>query len=149
MDDLVFDPATTEQVVMFRPQDFCIDAVPGDQFPCNGCEVWCAGDADPSYIDTMYDFKQRGWIPYARSSDLLIELVRRIYDLSPETIPCPEDLDGNGVVDADDANRLASNIGTPDATLYHGDLDFDDDVDVIDYFLLVAHPGFPDGICDP
>ena len=71
-------------------------------------------------------------------------LVRRIFDLNAEAVPCPADLDVNGVVDLLDVARLAVNLGMyTGATLYHGDLDFDDDVDAIDYLLLIASLGSP------
>lgn len=142
-----FDPATTEVHVVFGDTQFCVDQVPGDGVPCTDCPEWCDGVPDPPAIDVVYDFVQRGYIPQPRGH-LAGEYVRRIYDQNVETIPCPDDLDVDGDVDALDADRLAANIGmTTGATLYHGDIDFDDDVDVIDYFLLVSHPGFP-GPCN-
>jgi hypothetical protein len=139
----VLDPATTEVHVIFREDAFCVDQVPGDGNPCTDCPDWCEGVPDPPSIDVVFDYVQRGYIPYARGvqSD---EYVRRIFDMNTETIPCPMDLDGDGDVDGDDADRAAFNIGmATGATLYHGDVDFDDDVDVIDYFLIVGQPGFP------
>ncbi|MHC4787192.1 MAG: hypothetical protein ACYTE6_14655 [Planctomycetota bacterium] len=138
-----FDPATTEVHVIFRNDSFCMDQVPGDGNPCTDCPDWCDGVPDPPAIDVIYDYVQRGYVPRARS-DMPAELMRRIFDMNAETIPCPMDLDGDGDVDGDDADRAALNIGmTTGATLYHGDVDFDDDVDVIDYFLIVGQPGFP------
>jgi hypothetical protein len=138
-----FDPATTEVQVIFPNDAFCVDQVPGDGNPCTDCPDWCDGVPDPPAIDVIYDYVQRGYVPRARS-DMPAELMRRIFDMNAETIPCPMDLDGDGDVDGDDADRAALNIGmTTGATLYHGDVDFDDDVDVIDYFLIVGQPGFP------
>ncbi|MHC4317427.1 MAG: hypothetical protein ACYTE6_02520 [Planctomycetota bacterium] len=142
-DAWTFDPATTEVHVILRSDFFCVDEYSGDGDPCTGCPDWCGGVPDPPAIDVVYDFVQRGYIPWVRG-DMPAELVRRIFDINVETLPCPEDLDADGDVDADDADRVALNIGmTTGATLYHGDVDFDDDVDVIDYFLLVSQPGFP------
>jgi hypothetical protein len=142
-EDWTFDPATTEVQVIFRDDSFCVDQVPDDGNPCTGCPDWCNGVPDPPAIDVIYDYVQRGYVPRARS-EMPAELMRRIFDMNAETIPCPMDLDGDGDVDGDDADRVALNIGmTTGATLYHGDVDFDDDVDVIDYFLIVGQPGFP------
>jgi hypothetical protein len=137
------DPATTEVHVIFRDDAFCVDQVPGDGNPCTDCQDWCEGVPDPASIDVIYDYVQRGYIPQAQG-DAAAERVRRILDINEETIPCPMDLDADGDIDGDDADRVALNIGmTTGATLYHGDVDFDDDVDVIDYFLIVGQPGFP------
>ncbi len=142
-----FDPATTEVHAMFRDDEYCIDQVPGDGDPCTDCPDWCGNMLDSAGIDVVYDYMQRGYVPQPRGA-MSAEYVRRILDQNVTSLPCPRDLDADGDVDADDADRLATNIGmTTAATLYHGDVDFDDDVDIIDYFLLVSHEGFP-GPCN-
>jgi hypothetical protein len=138
----VFDPATTEVHVMFRNDSFCFDQATDDGDPCTGCPDWCE-QPDPSAIDVVYDYVQRGYIPHARGI-IGAECIRRIFEMEVESLPCREDLDVDGRVDGDDADRVAMNMGmTSGATLYHGDVDLDGDVDVIDYFLLVSYPGFP------
>jgi hypothetical protein len=138
-----FDPATTEVHTIFGQAAFCVDQVGGDGDPCTDCPDWCDGTPDGPPIDVIYDFIERGYVPTANYG-IVADLVRRIFDMNVETIACPMDLDGDGDVDGDDADRAAVNIGmTTGATLYHGDVDFDDDVDVIDYFLIVSQPGFP------
>ncbi len=141
-----FDPATTEVHTMFADNQFCVDQVPNDGDPCTDCEDWCEGVPDPSKIDVIHDYVERGFV--AAPVRNVAEHVRRIYDINVQSLSCVEDLDVDGDVDEADADRLASNIGmTTGATLYHGDVDFDDDVDIIDYFLLVSRSGFP-GPCE-
>jgi hypothetical protein len=141
-----FDPAATEVHAMFGDGQFCIDQDPNDGDPCTGCDDWCDGVPDPPVIDVINDYIQRGFV--AAPSEAEAEHVRRILEINTQSLPCIEDLDVDGDVDGADADRLAANIGmTSGATLYHGDVDFDDDVDIIDYFLLVSRPGFP-GPCN-
>jgi hypothetical protein len=141
-----FDPAATEVHAMFGDDQFCIDQDPNDGDPCTGCDDWCDGVPDPPVIDVINDYIQRGFV--AAPSEAEAEHVRRILGINTQSLPCIEDLDVDGDVDGADADRLAANIGmTSGATLYHGDVDFDDDVDIIDYFLLVSRPGFP-GPCN-
>ena len=141
-----FDPATTEVHAMFADDQFCVDRNPDDGDPCTDCPSWCEGVPDPPRIDVINEYMQRGFV--AAPTVIEADLVRRILDMNVQNLSCSEDLDGDGDVDADDADRLAANIGmTSGATLYHGDIDFDDDVDIIDYFLLVSRQGFP-GPCE-
>lgn len=138
-----FDPDTTEIHIGLRSDDFCIDADPADADPCTECPVFCNGQPDGVPIDVIYDRVVRGYIPWARWTHSA-EMVRRIYDLSPETVPCPGDLDADGDVDFFDVSRLSVNLGMQSgATLYHGDLDFDGDVDVLDMLLLLNDPSLP------
>lgn len=138
-----FDKSATEIHVGLRSTDFCVDADVEDADPCTGCPDFCGGIADGVLIDVVYGYVARGYIPYARWSRSE-EMIRRIYDMSPETIPCPADLDADGDVDFHDLGRLSSQIGlTTGATLYHGDLDFDDDVDVFDLLILLNDPAMP------
>jgi len=146
-EEWTFDPATTEVHVIFRDDSFCVDQVPGDGDPCTDCPDWCAGVPDPPAIDVIYDYVQRGYVPRARS-DMPAELIRRILDMNARTIPCPMDLNADGDVNVADALRLAANMGMlTGATLYHGDVDFDDDVDTADLLLLVNDPAYSLGAC--
>jgi hypothetical protein len=142
-----FDPLTTEVHVFFDSGSFCVDQDPGDGDPCTDCPDWCEGVPDPAPIDVVFDFVQRGYVPHARGG-MAAELVRRIFDLNAQAISCPADLDVDGDVDQDDASRLAANMGvSTGATLYHGDLDFDDDVDTADLVLLLSDPHYRRGPC--
>lgn len=142
-DKWTFDPATTEVHIGLRPDDFCIDADPADADPCTDCPWFCQGRPDGVLIDVVYDRVTRGYIPYARWTRSA-EMIRRIYDIGPETVPCPGDLDADGDVDFHDVARLSCRLGMQSgATLYHGDLDFDDDVDVFDMLLLLHDPVLP------
>ncbi len=135
-----FDPATTEILITFRIDDFCIDADAADGDACTDCPSFCDGTPDGVLIDIVHDRVTRGYIPYARWTRAA-EMIRRIYDIGPETIKCPGDLDADGDVDFNDISRLTLQLGRQsDATLYHGDLDFDGDVDVFDWLQLLGDP---------
>ncbi len=135
-----FDPTTTEIHMSLRSDDFCIDADAADGDACTDCPYFCDGTPDGVLIDIVHDRVTRGYIPYARWTRSA-EMIRRIYDIGPETIKCPGDLDADGDVDFHDISRLTLQLGRhSDATLYHGDLDFDGDVDVFDWLQLLQDP---------
>lgn len=138
-----FDPATTEIIIGFRSDDFCVDTDPDDGNACTDCPPFCDGRADGVLIDVVHDRVVRGYVPYARWNRAA-GMIRRIYDMSAETVQCPGDLDADGDVDFHDVARLSVEMGRlSGATLYHGDLDFDDDVDVFDFLILLNDPDLP------
>ncbi len=134
-----FDAQETEIHVMLRSDDFCVDADADDAEECTACPDWCQGPEVA--IDVVHEYIQRGYIPVAASSQSA-GYVRRILDIDAEGVACPADLDVDGIVDMQDVARLSMHLGmSGGATLYHGDVDLDDDVDVLDYLLLVAMLG--------
>lgn len=116
-----FDPGSTEVNVWIKLQDI---------------------EEEGFTIDTAYYYVKHGVVLWAWGLPRAEDIVKRIYDFG--NVPCPADLNTDGVVDSLDLARLADFFYAGVSELvpyYHGDLNRDGVLDGDDFAILSAAVG--------